>query len=111
MIDWDALVIGPTVSTFGEGVQYQPVGRASFTIQGVFDEGYLEQAPLDIVMPGNITARRPVLGVQLSQFSGRCEPEQSDVVTIARTGQVFWVNEVRPDGHGHALLLLGTACP
>ncbi len=107
MIDFDTLVIGPCMATFGEPVLYQPLGGLSFQIIGVFDEAYLEQAPYDALAPGNISGTRPVLGVQMSQFTQ--EPMQNDLLTILRTGVAYWVNEVRPDSHGGARLLLNLA--
>ena len=120
-IDWDRLVIGPTVEIFGEGnrsagggrkpIRYHtPVG--SFDIDGVFDEEYLNLTPLgrgsdgaellSLGAPGAISTTMPVLGVQLSQFE--IPPEQGDTLEIR--GQAFAVKEVRPDGHGWAKLLL-----
>ena len=32
-------------------------------------------------------------------------------MTVLATGERFWVNEVRPDGHGGAMLLLNVAPP
>lgn len=109
MIDFDALVIGPCMATFGEAVLYQPIAGAAFEITGVFDEAYLEQAGIDATIPGSVSNTRPMLGVQLSQFA--IEPAQNDVLTIIRTGQTYWVNAVRPDSHGAARLLLNVACP
>ncbi len=125
MIDWDSVVIGPAVAIFGEPVLYQPmisagpigpldsriVGGAAFQIIGVFDSEYVELQPLGIGdmigMPSQISSARPVLGIQLSQFT--TPPAQGDVLTIVLTGQRYVVAEVRPDGHGGAKLLLNEA--
>ena len=107
MIDFDTLVVGPCMAVFGEPVLYQPLSGTPFTITGVFDEAYLEQAPYDALTPGNISGTRPMLGVQVSQFPQ--PPLQDDVLTIVRTGVTYWVNEVRADSHGAARLLLSVA--
>lgn len=115
-VDWDRLVIGPTVQIFGDLVRFQ-VGEFFFETVGVFDEAYLELTPLGsggpgmeefaLGSPGNISTERPVLGVQLSQLAYR--PKQSDTVRVLtgkHAGKWFEIKEVRPDGHGHALILL-----
>ncbi len=125
MIDWDSIVIGPTVGVFGEPVLYQPMisagplgpldsripGADPFQITGVFDSEYLELQPLaigDMIgMPSHITSARPVLGIQLSQFT--TPPAQGDQLTVIATGRVYVVQEVQPDGHGGAKLPLNEA--
>ena len=115
-IDWDKLVIGPTVGIFGDRVRYS-TRRGAFDVQGVFDESYLAVTPLGrggvdtevftLGGPGAITEQLPVLGVQLSQFP--IEPDQDDVLTVLsgkHRGETFIVKEVQPDGHGHAVLTL-----
>jgi hypothetical protein len=112
-VDWDSLVIGPTVEIFGEHVRYMPVaGGKPFNITGVFDEAYIQLTPLGrggidqenfaLGSPGSITTEMPVLGVQLSQF--RTPPDQDDVLVVR--DQRYAVKEVRLDGHGGAKLLL-----
>lgn len=121
-VDWDKLVVGPTVRIFGDPVRYTRRDRLgvrllTFDIAGVFDKAYLELTPLgrggddvesfSLGSPGAITAQRPVLGVQLSEFTE--PPKQSDTLEIMggdHQGERFEVKEVRPDGHGGAKLLL-----
>jgi len=125
VIDWDTIVIGPTVAVFGQPVLYKPMvsagpvgprdsrvpATAPFAITGVFDAEYLELAPLaigDMIgLPSQITSARPVLGIQLSQFL--TPPAQGDRLTIIETGRVYVVQEVQPDGHGGAKLPLNEA--
>lgn len=133
MIDWDTIVIGPTVAVFGQPVLYQPMMQAgpygpldsrvpaapAFAITGVFDSEYLSLQPLAVgdlasgghpsmvAVPSQISGTRPVLGVQLSQFT--TAPAQGDLLTIVATGAVYVVQEVRPDGHGAAKLPLNEA--
>ena len=115
-VDWDRLVIGPTVGIFGVRVLFNR-GEHFEEIVGVLDEEYLELTPLgrggddtesfSLGAPGAITSQRPVLGVQLSQF--RYEPRQGDTLEVLegdQAGERYQVKEVRPDGHGHAKLLL-----
>ncbi|MDR5813321.1 hypothetical protein QCE62_06910 [Caballeronia sp. LZ033] len=111
MIDWDKAVIGPTIKVFGEPVMYAPAsGITPFPIVGVFDEAYLGLIVVDGVQ---VQTEQPTLGVQLSQFRANGKtlfvdvlPEQDDQLTIVRTGAVYVVREPRPDGHGHARLML-----
>jgi hypothetical protein len=110
-VDWDTLVIGPTIACFGEPVSYQ-AANATFPIMGVFDEAFKELTPLgagevtfsDVSLGSLVTTERPVLGVQLSQFPLASPPTQADLL-VAR-GACYIVKEVRLDGHGGAKLLL-----
>ncbi len=116
-IDWDQVVIRPTVAIFGERVRYEPSLGRPFPVTGVFDQQYLELTPLgrggpdseswSMASPGAISAEMPVLGIRLAQF--RTPPEQGDLLTIESgrfRGERFIVKEVREDGHGGAKLLL-----
>lgn len=104
MIDWDNLVLGPCMATFGEAVTYTYASGAPIQITGVFDEQYTDVTLAD-TQP--IASTMPVLGVQLSQFP--TQPQQGDTLTITRTAEAFVVKEVRPDGHGAAKLMLNIA--
>lgn len=109
MIDWDALVLGPTVRIFGEPVTYTScITGQVFAITAVFDEAYMDLMPvssgsMDVGEPTQISTTRPVLGVQISQFLAS-PPHQGDVALVR--GAQYWVREVRADGHGSAKLLL-----
>ena len=123
MIEWDSLATGPCMAAFAEPVVYTPAGGAPVStavdgtpLVGVFDRAYLEQLPmgggegmepLGFGSGGNITAARPVLGVQLSQFAQA--PDQDNTVFVASVGVTYVVKEAQPDGHGWALLLLNKA--
>lgn len=108
-VDWDKVLIGPIIAVFGDPVaSYTPAGAnapvsavGGSAITGVFDEAYIDQNGID--GPEANTAK-PVLGVQLSQFS--VPPAQDDVIQIAAGGTTYIVRDVRPDGKGWALLLL-----
>jgi hypothetical protein len=101
MIDWDKAVVGPLTGVFGEPVRYLPATTAPFSITGIYDEAYVEVDPASGM---GVTSAKPVLGVQLSQFP--VPPEQGDRLVIIRTGEPFYVKEVRPDSHGAAKLML-----
>lgn len=103
MIDWDAAVVGPSMSVFGEPVQYLPATTAPFPIVGVYDDAYVEVDPASGM---GISSASPVLGVQLSQFS--FPPAQGDRLVVQRTGEMFIVKKVRPDSHGAAKLMLNS---
>ncbi|WP_395391486.1 hypothetical protein WBP07_12680 [Novosphingobium sp. BL-8A] len=104
-IDWDDLVLGPTMGLFGDEVIYTPRGGTPVTIpDAVFDE---ESTDLQLDQDGQTsTQRRPVLGIRTSALPA--PPQQSDRVQIVKTGKVYVVRESIPDGHGHVLLKLMT---
>lgn len=102
-VNWDALVIGPTIGVFGESITYTPLYRSPITITGVFDDAYHQLVMLEDGSMG-ATEVSAVLGVQLSQFS--ITPAQNDQVLVQRTGSQFLVREVRVDSHGWAKFLL-----
>jgi hypothetical protein len=103
MIDWDALVVGPTTQAFGEPITYTPLYGRPIAITGVFDDAYLAEAMFEDGSSG-VTEVSAVLGVQLSQFS--VAPAQNDQVLVPRTGSTFVVRDMRNDSHGWAKLLL-----
>ena len=121
-VDWDALNTA-CMAAFGnepgEGnarITYLPQGGAPFDIQAVFDRSYLDVLPMGgsggaearpMGAAGNVSARKPVLGIQYSQFL--TQPRQGDQVSVG--GEVFHVKEVRPDGHGWGLLHLSKSKP
>lgn len=110
-VDWDSLVIGPVVDTFGDPVTYSRNGAVVGTIYGVFDQEYMEINPIggridEIGLPGNVSSSRPVFGVQISKMP--IAPAQGDQITL-QSGASFVVREVRPDNHGWAKLLLNEA--
>ena len=107
MIDFDALVLVPTVDKiFGEPVTYAPAsGASSFVVQGVYDKGYLPVSP---VGGEEILSRNPVCGVREKEFTDQTQalPIQDDLLTIQRTGEVYIVRKPERDGQGHILLHL-----
>jgi hypothetical protein len=103
-IDWDALVIGPTVGIFGEPVIYMPAsGGAPLNISGVFDDAYLKEVMFEDATSG-VTEVSAVLGVRVSQFPS--PPAQNDQLLVPRTGATYVVRQPRLDSHGGAKLLL-----
>lgn len=101
MIDWDSVVLGPVIGTFGEPVTYTPANGAPLSVTGVFDEAYQ-----DLTLAGGsaMTTSTPVLGVRVSDFPAL--PAQGDTLVVTSTGEAFTVKEVRADGHGWAKLML-----
>jgi hypothetical protein len=100
-VNWDAEVLDPTVGTFGEAATYIPAVGAAFPLIGVFDEAYRDIASLD---PLEANAVMPVLGVRLSQMP--VMPLQNDQVRITSVNRLYYVIDVRVDGHGWAKLML-----
>lgn len=105
MIDWDGLVLQPTMAVFGQTVVYTPAGGTAFTlVDAVFDDAY---HPLQPIEDGTaMTTELPVLGVRLSEFPTGVTPLQGDSVVITALGITYKVRDVEPDGHGHVKLLL-----
>lgn len=99
MIAWDALVLGPLQSTFGEPVTFLPASGGSFAVNGIFDEAYRE---VDLAGGVAVTTEHPVLGIRTSAF--QVLPKQGDQFTIR--GANYTVREVQVDGHGAAKVLL-----
>lgn len=110
-VDFDKLVLVPSMRIFGEGQPtdpttwptYTPRGLASFALaDAVFDAEY-ESITVDADGVAS-SSRRPVLGVRTALFSR--PPAQNDRVSIPSTGKTYVVSDVHPDGHGFAKLVL-----
>jgi hypothetical protein len=110
-IDWDALVLAPVMSVFGEGDPvdpltlplYTPRAGAAFRLaDAVFDRAYADVTLEDDGTEN--TTRKPCLGVRLSLFE--IPPGQGDLAFIPSEDITFVVKDVRPDGHGHAKLIM-----
>jgi hypothetical protein len=104
-VDWDALVIGPVFGVFAEPATYLPNKGAPFAITGVFDREYEGVNVIDQLDAA--ASSKPVLGVRLSQFPA--PPRTNDKVQIPSVGATYVVKNVKPDGHGHAVLELNVA--
>jgi hypothetical protein len=99
-IDFDALVIKPCVSIFGEPIIYTAVGSLNpLSINGVFDP-----ANHDIVINEGVpmTMLRPVLGVYVADFPS--PPQQNDICVVR--GVTYTVREPIFDGRGNCKLYL-----
>lgn len=110
-IDWDAELLGPVMSVFGEGAPgvpsswptYTPRRGSAFQLpDAVFDEQYHR-----VVEQGDgseVSTSTPVLGVRASLFEQ--PPAQGDRVLIPSNGKTYRVADAQADGHGHVLLVL-----
>ncbi|OOG61445.1 hypothetical protein B0E46_15830 [Rhodanobacter sp. B04] len=101
-IDWDAMVLGPCEGVFGEPATYIPAGGSGYAITGVFDSAYKDVTLIDVGVDAN--AVQPVLGVRAALFTG--QPMQGDQVRIPSVGKLYFIRDVRPDGHGWIKLML-----
>lgn len=111
-VDWDAMVLGPVMSVFGEGEPedqaswptYTPRGGLLFPLpDAVFDRAYAE-----VTLEGDgseVTSRKPCLGVRAALFPNG-DPAQNDRVFIPSVPGNFIVKDVQADGHGHIKLIL-----
>jgi hypothetical protein len=108
-INWDEVVIAPTIGIFGETVIYAPSGGApSFTLTGVFDAGFTQTQLLGPDGP-DFSDSDPMLGLRLADFPPGAAPAQNDGVMIAASGVAYVVTRVRPDGKGWVRLDLNLA--
>jgi len=114
-IDWDADVLGPVMSIFGEGTTgvpaslpiYRPRSAGPFTLtDAVFDAQYQRLVPQGD--GSEISTSSPALGVRAAVFTaaGRPLPAQGDRVLIPSTGKLYKVVDIQPDSHGHIVLVL-----
>ena len=118
-VDFDSLVIGPTIGIFGEPIIYTPVIKGPMLVQGtpvnitgVFDEGHLDVSLNAENTP--VSTAAPILGIQKSALdaantaagTASNDPAENDFVYIPRTDTYYIVKDPQPDGHGHFLLRL-----
>lgn len=110
-IDWDTELLAPVMAIFGEGSPAVPATLPLYTPQSgqplslpgaVFDQSYHRVVELADGSQG--TSEHPVLGVRASLFLE--PPRQGDVVYVPSVDQLYSVTDVRPDNHGHILLIL-----
>lgn len=114
-IDWASLVLAPNLRIFGEDPEREgPViwtsgsSGVSQQVPAIFDEGYRPLAVIDDadgLMPTNLTAGVPHLGVSLSDFP--TEPLQGDTMVVR--GRTYTIREVQKDSHGGADIFLNVA--
>jgi hypothetical protein len=104
MIDWDKMVLAPTVSVFGEPVYYMPAEGDPFTVTGVYDEGNRD---LHLGGGTGFNSSNPIVGVRVAEFPAY--PLQGDLLRIVRTGDVFEVKDINDDGKGGLTLSLNEA--
>lgn len=99
----DAKILSPLQRRFGTAITYQPATGVPFPISGIYDKAFFG---VDPTTGESVVTNQPTVGVQMSQFSGHANPLQGDQLTILRTGEVWVIREVHPDGHGAARLML-----
>ena len=105
-IDWNQHVLQPVNNVFGEPGTYSAAEGGSFAINGVFDQAYTEVIITDDSAP--INSVMPVFGVCLADFPAWCAtPKKNDKLYVNSVKLTYIVRDVRPDGHGHAKLMLG----
>lgn len=105
-IDWDAMVIGPTVGVFGQPVIYTSVNGTTFPITLVYDEGNKD---LDLAGGQGVNTSNPIVSGRLADFV--VPPKQDDTLVIVKTGEKFIVKDTEEDGKGAVKLPLNYAGP
>lgn len=108
-LDLDTILNGAVMDLWGEPAVFTPVvsdsGALPFAGRGIFDEAHeivLEQIAASELTAAGHSTTAPVLEVRLSEFTRR--PRIGDQVEVR--GRLFSVWDARPDGAGHADLIL-----
>ncbi len=102
-VDWDALVVGPTVSIFGQIVTVYQSGLAEYHITGVFDEySQILDAQDSGVVGANVTV--PVVGCRVSDF--KRTPAKGDKLKMSGNGKSYTIKNPVFDGKGGVKLEL-----
>ena len=104
MVDWDALVIGPVMTVFGQAVDYTPDGGITVRLtDAVFDDGFY---PVDPIGQPGVMSTQPRLGVRIASMPAGWDAinAEGDIFTVVATGKTYRVREGQPDSHGHARL-------
>ena len=99
MIPWDALVLGPIMGVFGQGITYTTNTGAVVNLpDGVFDQG---TAVIDVPGQPGILSSQPLLGVRIVRMPAGWDPElaQGDRFTLAN-GALYEVKAAKADSHG-----------
>lgn len=106
MIDWQAKVISPNVSKFGQSAIYIH-NKKSFELMGIFDSAYTD---VDVVDGLPVTTLKSCFGFNVSDLP--VEAQQSAFLLVkAALGEplqdtTYRIKEVRLDGHGWVRLML-----
>lgn len=109
-INFDSMVLGPCMATFGEANQgyptavYTPANGAPFPLPGIFDP-MTEEVRLKEGIP--VTVHFPVFSFRASDFQNppaNWNLLQDDQITVR--GKTYQVRECKDDGHGGIALFL-----
>ncbi len=103
MIDFDKLVVGPCMGTFGEPVLFQPKNGQPVSITAIFQE---RQLVTRFSGGDEVQDEKTILGVQASQFPN-ATPEQGDILIIRN--RLWQVRDALADGVGHIDLEISLA--
>jgi hypothetical protein len=102
MLDWDALVHAPIMSTHGNvRADYSIGGAPAIKVDGILDEG---ARPIQIVTGPDVNEVVPTLGIRLAQFPPDFNPRNAKGDTFVANGITYNVKDGRPDSHGWAIL-------
>jgi hypothetical protein len=104
-VDWDALVLAPLHTAFGEAVSYQPATAAAFALtDAVIDRAYVQVGTDAGGVP--VTAWRTIVGIRLASCPSGFAPGDEDQITAH--GSTWRVVDEQPDGKGNVVLILGS---
>lgn len=92
-------IISAVTKTFGDEMTFSPKGGTPVQINGVFD---FEHEAVDPETQAIISVQQPVVTVRIADLPR--EPKRGDRFVIKSVS--YDVRDVRPDGHGAALVLL-----
>lgn len=100
MVDFDALVLGPCLNTFGQTVTFTPAVGDAVEVTAIFMDGYTHASQTLDGMA--VISSNPILGCRATDFD--TEPARDDVFSVSGTD--YRVVETNPDGLGHLLVQL-----
>lgn len=108
-LDFDALVNGPCVDTFGVAATtgglaiYTPAGGVAAPVDGIFDEAWTSVEVSTGRHSVPISTTKPRFGARQVLFL--VQPLPGDRLTLANS-RSFEVEDVQPDGFGWVYLIL-----
>ena len=107
-IDWDALVLAPLHTAFGETISYQSsrtgLGLFFTLTDAVFDRGYVQVGTDAGGVP--VTAWSTFVGIRLASCPAGFTPLDGDRITAR--GAIWQIVDEQPDGKGNIMLVLAS---
>lgn len=106
MIDFDALVLGPTMETFAEPFTVRPVESAvePYQLRGIWSE-----RPNDIIVGDELISSGQIRTVGIRASENAVAPKPGWKIKREKTAQLYIIDDTDDDGQGGTLLTLKEA--